>query len=59
LLKSEELEDRQVDARVKAETTLIRAESRVKLHTIATVYVRLSLIVFPDNAELDDTLWHL
>jgi hypothetical protein len=59
LLKSEELEDRQVDGRVKTETALVRAKSRVKLHTVATVYVGLSLIVFPNNAELDDTLWDL
>lgn len=59
LLETEELEDREVDRRVETETTLIGAESRVELDTIATVHMRLSLVVLPDDTELDDALWDL
>lgn len=59
LFKAEELEDRQVDRRMETETTLVRTKGRVELDTIATVYLRLSLVIFPDNAELDDALWNL
>ena len=59
LLKAEELEDGQVDRWVKTETTLIRTKGRVELDTIATVYVRLALVILPYYAELYDTLWNL
>jgi hypothetical protein len=56
LLETQELEDGQVDAGVKTETTLVWAESRVELHTVALVDLAVALVVLPDNAELDDAL---
>jgi hypothetical protein len=41
---------------MESEATLVRAESRVELDTVAAVNLWLSLVVFPDNAELDDAL---
>jgi hypothetical protein len=45
-----------VDARVETQTTLVRAESRVELHTVSTVDAKLAGIVLPDDTELNDTL---
>jgi hypothetical protein len=59
LLESEELEDRKVNGRMEAESSLVRAKGRVELDTITTLDMWLSVIIFPDNAELDDTLWDL
>lgn len=41
---------------MEAETTLVRAERGIELHTIATVDFDLALVVLPDDTELDDTL---
>lgn len=41
---------------MEAETTLVRTESRVELHTVALVDLALALVVLPDDAELDDAL---
>jgi hypothetical protein len=41
---------------VESEATLIRAKSRVELNTVAAVDLRLSLVILPDDAELDDAL---
>ena len=41
---------------MQAETTLVRTESRVELHTVALVDLALARVIFPDDAELDDTL---
>lgn len=57
LLESEELQDRQVDSGVETETTLVWAESTVELDTVGAVDLGLEVVVFPDDAELDDTLW--
>lgn len=57
LLESKELQDRQVDSGVETETTLVWAESTVELDTVGAVDLGLELVVFPDDAELDDTLW--
>ena len=56
LLESQELEDRQVDGGVEAETTLVGAKCRVELHTVALLDLALALIVLPDDAELNDAL---
>ena len=56
LLKTQELEDGQVDSGVEAETALVWAEGRVELDAVALVDVAHALVVFPDNAELDDAL---
>jgi hypothetical protein len=56
LLKAKELENGEVDSGVETETTLVWAESRVELHTVALVDLALALVVLPDDAELDDAL---
>ena len=56
LLKTQELEDREIDCRVETETALVGAEGRVELHTVTPVDLALALVVLPDNAELDDAL---
>jgi hypothetical protein len=56
LLETQELEDGQVDRRVQPETALVGTESRVELDAVALVDVAVALVVFPDNAELDDAL---
>ena len=42
---------------METETTLVGAEGTVELHTVGAVDLWLKLVVFPDNTELDDTLW--
>ena len=42
---------------MEPETALVRAQGRVELDTISTVDLRLSLVILPDDAELDDALW--
>lgn len=56
LLKSEELEDRQVHAGVQTQTTLVGAQGGVELNTVTTVDLDLALVVLPLDAELDDAL---
>jgi hypothetical protein len=56
LLKAQELENRQVDSRVEAETALVWTKSRVELHTVSLVDHALALVVLPYDAELDDAL---
>lgn len=56
LLKPKELENRQVDRGMESKTSLIRTQSRIELDTVSAVELWLSLVILPDNAELDDTL---
>jgi hypothetical protein len=56
LLITEELEDRKVDTGMESKTTLVRTESRVELDSVTTVDLDIAVVVFPDNAELEDTL---
>lgn len=56
LLETQELEDGEVDGRVETETTLVGTESRVELHTVATVDLGLVVVILPHDTELDDTL---
>ena len=42
---------------MKSETALVRTKRRVELHTIALVDTALALVVLPNHAELDHTLW--
>lgn len=56
LLETQELEDAQVDGRVESEASLVWAQRGVELHAVSTVDLWLSLIIFPDHAELDDSL---
>jgi len=57
LLETQELEDGKVDGRMEAETTLVWTESGVELDTVSTVDLELTLVVLPNNTELNDTLW--
>lgn len=41
---------------MEAETTLVRAQCRVELHTVSTVDVNVTIVIFPGDTELDDTL---
>lgn len=41
---------------MEPQTALVRTERRIELHTVAPVDMELSLVIFPDNTELDDTL---
>ncbi len=41
---------------MKTKTALVWPKSRVELHAIAFVDLANALVVFPDNAELDDSL---
>lgn len=56
LLKAQELQHAQVHRRVESKSSLVWSQSGVELHTVAAVNLHLVLVVFPDNAELDDTL---
>jgi hypothetical protein len=58
LLEAQELENGQVDSWVEAKTALVRAESRVELHTETSVDLNFALVVFPGDSELEDTLWN-
>jgi hypothetical protein len=44
---------------MESETTLVGTKSRVELDTVTTVKFEITLVVFPDNTELDDTLGDL
>jgi hypothetical protein len=59
LLEAEELEDGQVDGGVESETALVRAESRVVLHSVASVDGDGSIVLLPRDSELDDSLGDL
>src|SRR5690606_11436075 len=52
----EELEDREIDVRMKAHAALERADGRAVLHPPTTIHMGFALIVDPGDAELDDPL---
>jgi hypothetical protein len=56
LLKAQKFENGQIDRGMKAEPTLVRAEGRVELDAESAVDLDFALVVFPDDAELDDAL---
>lgn len=41
---------------MESQSSLVGAQRGVELHTVAAVDLRLVLVVFPDDAELDDAL---
>lgn len=57
MLETQELEDAQVDSWVQTESSLVWAEGRVELDSVTTVDLDGSLVIFPDDSELDDSLW--
>lgn len=56
LFETQELQNGQIDSRVKTETALVGTESRVELDTVTIVDLALVLVVLPDYSELDDAL---
>jgi len=56
LLESQELEDAEVDARVKPEAALVRTDRAVHLDTVAAVDLHVARVVDPRHAEHDDAL---
>ena len=56
MLEAQELQDGQIDCGMESETTLVWAKGRIELNAISTVYLGLELVIFPDDAELDDPL---
>ena len=56
LLKAEELQNRQVHRRVKAESALIGSDGTVEFHAVAAVYVHVAGVVGPRNTEHDGAL---
>jgi len=56
LLKTEELQDRQVHRRVEAHAALVGTDSRVELYAEGAVDLHLAAIVHPADAELNDAL---
>ena len=53
LLKSEELDDAEIDGRMETEAALVRSDSGVKLDTESAVDLDIALIVYPWDAEDD------
>jgi hypothetical protein len=54
LLETQELQDTEIDSRMESQSSLVRAQGRVKLHTVSAVDLDLVLVIFPDDTELDD-----
>lgn len=42
---------------MESQATLVRAKSGVELDAVPAVHLQVTLVVFPDDSELDDTLW--
>lgn len=42
---------------MEPKSTLVRAQGRVELHSVASVDAQHALVVLPGDAELQDTLW--
>jgi hypothetical protein len=42
---------------MQSEATLVRTKCRVELDTVSAVYLDLSFVVLPCDAELDNSLW--
>lgn len=41
---------------MEPKASFVRAQSRIELYPISTVDLDFSLVIFPDHAELDDSL---
>src|SRR3989344_7225551 len=53
LLEAEELENREINRRVEAQTTLVWPKCGIELDAITAVHPHFTLIVHPSNAEND------
>ena len=56
LLEAEELHNGQIYVGSEAQAALVGADGAVELYAVAAVYVYLTGIVYPNNAELDSAL---
>ena len=56
LFKTKELDDREVDALMEAQTALVGADGGVELHTVAAVDLHLAGVVNPGHPEHHDAL---
>lgn len=41
---------------MESQATLVRAQGRVELDAVSAVHAKLSIVIFPDDAELDGAL---
>jgi hypothetical protein len=41
---------------MESESTLVRTQGRVELHSVASVHTQLATVVLPSDTELQDTL---
>ena len=57
LLKAEELQDAEIHSGVESKATLVRPKCRVELHAESAVHMHSTLVILPDDSELDDSLW--
>lgn len=56
LLKAQKFEDREVHRGMESKTTLVRAKGGVELHSVTTIDLNLSFVVFPHHSELNHAL---
>lgn len=56
LFKAQELEDRQVHRRMKSQSSLVWPQCRVELYTVSAIDLDFTLVIFPGDSELDNTL---
>ena len=56
LFETEEFQDRKVHRRVEADTSLVRTDGRVELHTVSRVCLNFTVIVDPSHFECEDAL---
>ena len=56
LLKTQELDDGQVDTGMEPQAALVGTDGRVELHTVAAVDLHLAVVIHPGHAEHDHAL---
>ena len=56
MLESEELDDPQVNRRVKTQPAFVWADRIIELHPVSTVYLDFALVVQPGHPEHDHTV---
>ena len=42
---------------MESQPSFVRAKSRVELNTVSAVDLEFAFVVFPNDTELNDTLW--
>ena len=56
LLEAQELDDTDINRRMKTKASLVRADRAVELDAVAAVDLNISFVIDPRNAEHDDSL---